>query len=98
MLTFQALTFIKETTEPAGPFGTMPHEPCHPGRSTKPDRVIQFNSGKVWTNPTRKWWSFNNRGTKMLSDELGLIANNSKSFKSIRNNSGLCKSSEIYLI
>ena len=45
------------------------------------------------------------QGTKMihLSDELWLIANNSKSFANgskliIRNNLGLCKHSEKYLI
>ena len=39
----------------------------------------------------------------LLSDKLSLIANNSKSFANgsnsiIRNNLGLCKLSEIYLI
>ena len=54
---------------------------------------------------TRTWRNFNSRGTKviLLSDELRSVANNSKSFASrsksiIRNNLGLCKHSEIYLI
>ena len=99
---------LKETIEPTGLFGTMPQEPWRPGKGTKPDRVIQLKCGEVRTHAsyktTRTWEKFNNEGTKiiLLSDELWLIANNSKSFangnKSImRNNLGLCKCSEIYL-
>ena len=87
----------------------MPQEPWHPGKDAKPDRVIQLNCGEVRTHAsykaTRTWENFNNQGTKMilLSDELWLIANNSKSFangsKSItRSNLGLYKLSDIYLI
>ena len=63
-------------TEPAGPFGTMPWEPWHPGKDAKPDRVIQHKCGEVHTHAihkaTRTWENFNNQGTKMilLSDEL----------------------------
>ena len=96
-------------TEPAGPFGTMPQEPWHPGKGAKPDRVVQLNCGEVCTHAsyktTRTWENFNNQETKMilLSDEPWLIANNSKSFANgsksiIRNNLGLWKHSEIYLI
>ena len=53
----------------------------------------------------RTWENFNSRETKMtlLSDEIWLIANNFKSFANgskliIRNNIGLCKHPEIYLI
>ena len=74
------------------------------------ERVLNWiNCGEVHTyasyKTTRTWENFNNRGTKMilLSDKLWLIANNSKSFANgsksiIRNNLGLFKRSEIYLI
>ena len=108
-LHFNSWRILKETIEPAAPFGTMPQEPWHPGKGAKPDRVIQLNCGEVRTHAsykaTRTWENFNNRGTKMilLSDELWVIANNSKSFANgsksiIRNNLGLCKHFEIYLI
>ena len=64
----------------------MPQEPWHPEKDAKLDRVIQLNFGEVCTHAsykaTRTWENFNNGGTKMilLSDELGSIANNSKSF------------------
>ena len=87
----------------------MPQEPWHPGKGAKLDRVIQLNYGEVHTHAsyktTRTWENFNNRGTKMilLSDELWSIANNSKSFANgsksmIRNNVGLYKHSDIYII
>ena len=72
----RSVTYLKETTERPGPFGTMPQKPCHRGKDTKPDRVIQLNCGKVRTHAsykaTRTWENFNNRGTKMIlfSDEL----------------------------
>ena len=34
---------MKETTERAGPFGTMSQEPWHPGKGANSDRVIQLN-------------------------------------------------------
>ena len=37
---------MKETTEPADPFGTLPQEPRHLGKDAKPDRVIQSTVGK----------------------------------------------------
>ena len=64
----------------------MPQKPWHSGKGIKPDRVIQLNYGEVRTHAsyktTRTWEDFNNQGAKMflLSDELWLIANNSKSF------------------
>ena len=87
----------------------MPPEIWHPGKDAKPDCVIQLNCGEVYTHAsyksTRTWENFNNGGTKMilLSDELWSIANNSKSFANgskliIRNNLGLYKRSDIYLI
>ena len=106
---FNPWRILKATAELAGPFGTMPQEPWYPEKGAKPDRVIQCNCGEVCTRAsyktTRTWENFNNRGTKMilLLDELWLIANNSKSFANesksiIRNNLGLWKHSEIYLI
>ena len=98
----------EEATELVGPFRSMPQEPWHPGKGAKPDCIIQLNCREVRTHAscktTRTWENFNHRGTKMilLSDELWSIANNSKSFangsKSIINNLGLYKRSDIYLI
>ena len=78
------------------------------GKGAKPDHIIQLNCGEVHTHAkyetTRTWENFNNQGTKvtLLSNELWLIANNSKGFanrsKSMIRNLGLCKHSEIYLI
>ena len=87
----------------------MPQEPWHPGKDAKPNQVIQLNCGEVRTHAsykaTRTWENLNNQETKMilLSDELWSIANNSKSFANgsksiIRNNLGLYKRSDIYLI
>ena len=89
-------------TKPPGPFATMPQEHWYPGKGATLDHVIQLNCQKVVTQAscktTRTWHDFNNQGTKMilLSDELWLIANNSRSFSNwskpiIRNNLGLCK-------
>ena len=108
-LHFNPWHILKETTKLAGPFGIMPQESWHPGKGAKPDCVIQLNCGEVHTHAsyetTRTWENFNNWRTKMilLSDELWVIANNSKSFANgsksiIRNNLGLCKHFEIYLI
>ena len=83
-LHFNPWCILKETTEPVGPFGTMPQKRWHPGKGTKLDRIIQLNCEEVRTHTsyktTRTWENFNNRGTKMilLSDELWLIANSSK--------------------
>ena len=87
----------------------MPKELWHPGKDAKMDCIIELNYGEVRTHAsykaTKTWENFNNRVTKMLllSDELWSIANNSKSFANgskliIRNNSGLLKHSDIYLI
>ena len=108
-LHFNPWSILKETTKPAGPFRTMPQEPWHLGKDAKPNCVIQLNCGEVRTHAsyktTRTWENFNNWGTKMilLSGKLWVIANNSKSFANrskpiIRNNLGLCKHFEIYLI
>ena len=78
--------YIERNDPVTGPFGTMPQELWHPEKDAKLDRVIQLNCGEVCTHAsykaTRTWENFNNGGTKMilLSDELGSIANNSKSF------------------
>ena len=106
---FEPWLILEETTEPADPFGTMPQEPWHPGKDVKVDRVVQLSCGEVCTHAsykaTRTWENFDSRGTKLilLSDKLGSIANNSKSFangsKSITsNNLGPYKRSDIYLI
>ena len=64
----------------------MPQEPWHPGKGAKPDCVVQLNRVEVRTHAsyktTRTWENLNNQGPKMFlpSDELWLIANNSKSF------------------
>ena len=87
----------------------MPQESWHPGKDAKLDHVIQLKCGEVRTHAsykaTRTWENFNNLGTKMilLSEKLWSIANNSKSFANvskliIRNNLGLYKRSDIYLI
>ena len=71
MLKLQGLT-----TELAGPFGTMPQEPSHPGKDAKPGRIIKLNCGEVHTHAsykaTKTLGNFNNHGVKMilLSDEL----------------------------
>ena len=38
-LHFNLWCILKETTEPAGPFGTMPQEPWYSGKGDKPDRI-----------------------------------------------------------
>ena len=64
----------------------MPQEPWYPGKGTKSDHIIQLNCREVCSHAsyktTRTWESFNNQWTKMilLSDELWLIANNSKNW------------------
>ena len=89
-------------------------ELCHSNSDTHErvlnlDCIIQLKCGEMRSHASfktaRTWKSFNNRGTKifLLSEELWLIANNSKSFengsKSVRrNNLDLCKHSEIYVI
>ena len=106
---FKPWCILKETTELAGPFGTMPQEPWHPGIGAQLDHVIQLTVGKCAPmqvlKTTRTWENFSNQGTKMtlLSDKLWSVVNNSKSFvhrsKSIiRNNLGFHKCSDIYLI
>ena len=106
---FKLWRILKETTEPAGPFGAIPQEPRHLGKDAKPDHVIQLNCREMRTHAsykaTRAWENFDNLGTKviLLSDELWSIANSSKSFANgikliIRNNLGLYNRSDIYLI
>ena len=92
----------------AGPFAIMPQEPWNAAKAAKPDCVTLLSCGEVRTRAsckiTRTWDSFNHREAKMflLSEELWLIANNSKSIANgstsmIRSNLRLCKDSEIYL-
>ena len=87
----------------------MPQEPWHPGKGAKRECIIQLNCCEVciYTSykTARTWENSNNQLKNMilLSDELWLIANNSKGFAKgsksiIRNNLGVCKRSEIYLI
>ena len=42
-LHFDPSRILKETTEMADPFGTMPQEHCYPGKGAKPDCFIQLN-------------------------------------------------------
>ena len=51
---FKSRHILKETTEPAGPFGTIPQEPCHPGKDAKLDLVIQLNFPEVRTYASYK--------------------------------------------
>ena len=51
---FKSRHVLKETTEPAGPFGTIPQEPCHPGKDAKLDLVIQLNFPEVRTHASYK--------------------------------------------
>ena len=48
----------------------MPHEPSHPGKSAKPDRVTQLNCEEVRTRAsyktTRTWKNLKNGATKMI--------------------------------
>ena len=105
-LHFNPWRILKETTEPAGPFGTQ--EPWHPGKGAKLDHVLQLKCREVCTHAShktiRRWKNFNNQGTKviLLSYELWLIANNSKSFVNgssliRRNNVGLGKHLKVTL-
>ena len=105
---FKPWRILKEMTKSAGPIGTMPQEPWHPGKVAKVDPIIQLNCGEACTHAsykvTRTWENYNWE-TKMilLSYELWSIANNSKSFANgrksiIRNNLELHKCSDIYLI
>ena len=108
VLRLHATCILNETTKPADPFVIMPQEPWHSGKVAKPDRVIQVNCRKVYINTsyktTRTWDKFNNQETNIIlpSNELWLIASNSKSFlngskATTSNNLGLCQHSEIYL-
>ena len=108
-LHFNPWRILKETTEPTGPFGIMPQESWHPGKGAKPNCVNKLSCRKVRIHAsyktTRTWENFSNWGTKkiLLSGKLWLIANNPKSFVNgsksvVKNNLGLCKHFEIYLI
>ena len=44
------ITELMEIAEPVGRFRTMSYEPWHPGKGTKPDRIIQLNCGEVRTH------------------------------------------------
>ena len=108
MQTLQVLKYIKGYNRLAGPFGTMPQEPWHPGKGAKPDHVIQLIAGncapmQVIKQPEHGRTSTTDKQKLIIfSDKLWLIANNSNSLSRsksiIRNNLGLCKCSEIYLI
>ena len=71
-LDFNPGHILKEMTEPAGPFGTMPQEPLHPGIGDKLDCVIQLNCGEVHTHvnykTTKTWENFSNRGTSFQTN------------------------------
>ena len=56
---------LKETTELAGTFGTMPQEPWQRGKGAKPDHAIQLNCGEVRTHASYKTtWAWENLTTK----------------------------------
>ena len=85
----------------------MLQESWHPGKDSKLDCIIQLNCGEVHFHEsykaTRTWENFKNRGTKMILLSDDIIASDSKSFANgsksiIRNNLGLYKRSDIYLI
>ena len=84
----------------------MPQEPWHPRKGAKPDRVIQSTAGKCASMQVINQPEHGRTSTideEKWSSQLWSIANNSKSFangsKSIlRNNLGLYKLSDIYLI
>ena len=46
--------YWKKMTKPAGPYGTMPQEPWHPGKGAKPNCIIQLNCGEVHTHSSYK--------------------------------------------
>ena len=89
MLTPQSLIFIEVNGQTGGPIWNYAEKPWHPGKGAKPDHVIQLNCREVRTHAsyetTRTSENFNNRGTKMiiLSEELWLIANTSKSLTGV---------------
>ena len=84
MLTLQDLKYIERNDRTGGSIWNYATQTMKPRIGTKPDRVIQLNSEEVQTHAscktTRTWESFNNQKPKMslFSDELWLIANNSK--------------------
>ena len=83
---FSPWRILKETTKLAVPFGTLSQETWLPRKLAEPDRIIQLNCREVCTHAswkiTRTRKNFNNREARMifLSDELQLIANNSRCF------------------
>ena len=107
MLTFQDLTYIEGNDWTTIPFGNIPQKCWQPGKDATPDQIIQSTVVKCAPMQVvnQSMGQLQQQGTKMslLSDELWLITNNSKSFANrgksiIRNDLGLCKHSEIYLI
>ena len=106
-LHFSPWHILKQTTKLVGTIGFMPQKPWHPWKGAKLDH-IQLNYREVHTyasyKTTTTWENFNNWGTKMilLSEELWLIANNSKSFinrsKSIIRNNLVCKSTLKFIL
>ena len=61
---FMPWCILKETTETACLFATMPQEPWHPGKDAKLDCIIHLNHGEVGVHAsyksTRTWENFNN--------------------------------------
>ena len=94
---------LKETPETAGPFGTMPQKPWHPGKRAKPERVLQLNCRVVRTyssyKTTRTWENFNEQkwSSFQTTYDKELITKSfaERSKTIIRNNLGLCKHFEI---
>ena len=86
MLTLQTLAYIKGNNQTGGPIWNHATRILTSWKVANQDRTVQVKCGEVHTyasyKTARTWENFNNRGAKMflLSDELWLIANNSKSF------------------
>ena len=90
---FKSWFILKETTERAGPFGSMPQEPWHSGKGAKADLIALSNSTVGKCTPMQVIKQPENLGnctTKviLLSDKLWLIAV-IKSRSVIKNNLGV---------
>ena len=86
MLPLQSLTYFEGNDRTGRPIWNNATETLTSWKGCKYDCTIQPNCRKVHNHgnykTNRTWETFNNQGTKMiiLSDELRLTANNSKSF------------------
>ena len=70
---FNPWCILNEMIKLSGPFGSIPHEPWHPGKGNKLDDVIHLNWGKVYTHASCKrtrTWKILNRGIKNPSFQI----------------------------